>query len=104
MLHEEKESVAIFPEGAHGAYRKQLPFHSGVIMLAALANVPIVMVYIDGPHKILRKRSKLMIAPPFKMDTPVEGLNSDYIKQQTQMLQLRMSHLMEEFIKREKDK
>ena len=45
-----------------------------------------------------------MIAPPFKMDTPAEGLNSDYIKQQTQMLQLRMSHLMEEFIKREKDK
>ena len=104
VLHEEKESIAIFPEGAHGAYRKQLPFHSGVIMLAALANVPIVMVYIDGPHKILRKRSKLMIAPPFKMDTPAEGLNSDYIKQQTQMLQRRMSQLMEEFIKRETSK
>jgi len=62
------------------------------------------MVYIDGPHKILRKRSKLIIAPPFKMDPPVEGLNSDYINQQTEILQLRMSHLMEEFIKREKDK
>ena len=49
VLHEEKENVAIFPEGAHGTHRKQLPFHSGVVMLAALANVPIVMVYIDGP-------------------------------------------------------
>ena len=101
VLHEEKENVAIFPEGAHGSHRKQLPFHSGVVMLAALANVPIVMVYIDGPHKILRKRSKLIIAPPYRLDPPVEGLNSDYVEHQTQILQKRMSLLMEEFIRRE---
>lgn len=101
VLHEEKENVAIFPEGAHGTHRKQLPFHSGVVMLAALANVPIVMVYIDGPHKILRKRSKLIIAPPCRLDPPVEGLNSDYVEHQTQVLQKRMSQLMEEFIRRE---
>lgn len=103
VLHEEKENVAIFPEGAHGTHRKQLPFHSGVVMLAALANVPIVMVYIDGPHKILRKRSKLIIAPPCRLDPPVEGLNSDYVEHQTQVLQKRMSQLMEEFIRREED-
>ena len=103
VLHEEKENVAIFPEGAHGTHRRQLPFHSGVIMLAALANVPIVMVYIDGPHKILRKRSKLIIAPPYRLDPPVEGLNSDYVEHQTQVLQKRMSQLMEEFIRREED-
>ena len=103
VLHEEKESVAIFPEGAHGTHRKQLPFHSGVVMLAALANVPIVMVYIDGPHKILRKRSKLIIAPPYRLDPPVEGLNSDYVEHQTRVLQKRMSQLMEEFIRREED-
>lgn len=103
VLHEDKENVAIFPEGAHGTHRKQLPFHSGVVMLAALANVPIVMVYIDGPHKILRKRSKLIIAPPYRLDPPVEGLNSDYVEQQTQILQKRMSQLMEEFIRREED-
>ena len=101
VLHEEKENVAIFPEGAHGTHRKQLPFHSGVVMLAALANVPIVMVYIDGPHKILRKRSKLIIAPPYRLDPPVEGLNSEYVEHQTQILQKRMSLLMEEFIRRE---
>ena len=101
VLHEEKENVAIFPEGAHGTHRKQLPFHSGVVMLAALANVPIVMVYIDGPHKILRKRSKLIIAPPYRLDPPVEGLNSEYVEHQTQVLQKRMSQLMEEFIRRE---
>ena len=103
VLHEEKENVAIFPEGAHGTHRKQLPFHSGVVMLAALANVPIVMVYIDGPHKILRKRSKLIIAPPYRLNPPVEGLNSDYVEHQTQVLQKRMSQLMEEFIRREED-
>ena len=101
VLHEEKENVAIFPEGAHGTHRKQLPFHSGVVMLAALANVPIVMVYIDGPHKILGKRSKLIIAPPYRLDHPVEGLNSEYVEHQTQILQKRMSQLMEEFIRRE---
>ncbi len=99
VLHEEGESVAIFPEGAHGTHRKQLPFHSGVVMLAALARVPIVMVYIDGPHKILRKRSKLIIAPPYRLDPPTEGLNSDYINQQTEILQDRMKNLMNEFIK-----
>lgn len=101
VLHEEKDNVAIFPEGAHGTHRKQLPFHSGAVMLAALANVPIVMVYIDGPHKILRKRSKLIIAPPYRLDPPVEGLNSEYVEQQTQILQKRMLQLMEEFIQRE---
>lgn len=101
VLHEEKENVAIFPEGAHGSHRKQLPFHSGVVMLAALAKVPIVMVYLDGPHKILRKRSKLIIAPPYRLDPPEEGLNSDYVVKQTEILQERMSQLMEEFIKRD---
>ena len=99
VLHEEKENVAIFPEGAHGTHRKQLPFHSGVVMLAALANVPIVMVYIDGPHKILRKRSKLIIAPPYRLPSPTEGINSEYIKDMTEILQNRMTDLMNEFIK-----
>ena len=100
VLHEEKESVAIFPEGAHGTHRKQLPFHSGVVMLAALANVPIVMVYIDGPHKILRKRSKLIIAPSYRLPSPTEGINSEYIKDMTEILQNRMTDLMNEFIKK----
>ena len=99
VLHEEKENVAIFPEGAHGTHRKQLPFHSGVVMLAALANVPIVMVYIDGPHKILRKRSKLIIAPSYRLPSPTEGINSEYIKDMTEILQNRMTDLMNEFIK-----
>lgn len=99
VLQEEKEHIAIYPEGAHGKHREQLPFHSGVIMLAALAQVPVVMVYIDGPHKILIRRSKLIIAPPYRLTPPTEGLNSDYILCQTQILEQRMKNLMGDFIK-----
>lgn len=99
VLHEDKESVAIFPEGAHGKHREQLPFHSGVVMLAALAHVPIVMVYVDGPHKILGPRAKLLVAPPFHLDPPTAGLNSDYVNAQTTLMQQRMKGLMEEFIR-----
>ena len=99
VLHEESECVAIFPEGAHGTHRKQLPFHSGVVMLAALAQVPIVMIYIDGPCKIFGKRAKLIVAPPFRLDPPIGGLNSEYIQEQTAILQNRMANLMNEFMK-----
>ena len=103
VLHQDRENIAIFPEGAHGTHRKQLPFHSGVVMLAALANVPIVMVYIDGPHYVARKRSKMIVAPPFRMDPPLEGLNSDYVNAQTAELQQKMKELMDKFIKIESD-
>lgn len=98
VIREERESVAIFPEGAHGTHRQQLPFHSGVVMLAALAQVPIVMVYIDGPAKIAGKATHLIVAPPFRLDPPIEGLNSDYITAQTALLQERMKELMGELV------
>lgn len=68
-------------------------------MLAALANVPIVMVYVDGPYKILGKRAKLIVAPPYRLPLPTEGMNSEYIKDMTKILQGRMTALMNEFIK-----
>ena len=99
VLHQDKENVAIFPEGSQGRHREQMPFHSGVVMLASLADVPIVMVYIDGPHKILRKRSKLIVSAPFRLDPPTEGLNAVYIRQQTENLQKKMRELMKLFIR-----
>ena len=41
----------------------------------------------------------MIVAPPFRMDPPLEGLNSDYINAQTEILQNKMKSLMEEFIK-----
>lgn len=100
ILKQDKECVAIFPEGRHGEHRKQLPFHPGAAMLAALSQAPLVMVYIDGPVKILGPRARLIVSPQFHLDPPTNGLNSDYINAQTEILQQKMKDLMEELIKR----
>jgi 1-acyl-sn-glycerol-3-phosphate acyltransferase len=99
VLHKQHENIVIYPEGRHGSHRQQLPFHSGVVMLAALAQVPIVMVYIDGPHYVARKRSKLIVSEPFRLTAPTAGINEDYVNAQTEFLQEKMKSLMELFIK-----
>lgn len=100
VLNKDRENVVIFPEGRHGTHRCQLPFHPGVVMLAALSRVPLIMVYIDGPHKILKKRSRLIVSEPFQLDPPTAGMNSDYINAQTAVLQEKMKELMGIFIER----
>ena len=99
-IQQDKESVAIFPEGRHGEHRNQLPFHPGAAMLAALSQAPLVMVYIDGPIKILGPRARLIVSPPFHLGPPTNGMNSDYINEQTEALQQKMKELMEELVKR----
>lgn len=91
--------VAIYPEGRHGTHRHQLPFHSGVSMLAVMARVPIVMVYIDGPHKVFR-RTGLMIGEPFTIEIPAAGLSADYVDAQTRQLEDKMRDLMQQYIER----
>lgn len=100
VIQQDKECVAIFPEGRHGESRKQLPFHPGAAMLAAVSNAPLVMVYIDGPIKVLGPRVRLMVSPSFHLDPPTNGMNSDYLNEQTEMLQRKMKDLMNEFISR----
>lgn len=92
--------VAIYPEGRHGTHRHQLPFHSGVSMLAVMARVPIVMVYIDGPHKVFR-RTGLMIGEPFTIPVPATGLSADYVAAQTRQLEDKMRDLMQQYIERQ---
>ena len=99
-IQQDKESVAIFPEGRHGEHRKQLPFHPGATMLAAVSQAPLVMVYIDGPIKIFGPRARLIVSPPFHLAPPTKGMNSDYINEQTEVLQQKMKDLMEELLKR----
>ena len=98
-LQQDKESVAIFPEGRHGEHRKQLPFHPGATMLATVSQAPLVMVYIDGPIKIFGPRARLIVSPPFHLAPPANGMNSDYINEQTEVLQQKMKELMEELTK-----
>ena len=99
-IRQDKESVAIFPEGRHGEHRKQLPFHPGAAMLAAISQAPLVMVYIDGPIKIFGPRARLIVSPQFHLDPPTEGMNSEYLMAQTRILQEKMKGLMDELIKR----
>lgn len=94
-----KGVVAIYPEGKHGTHRCQLPFHSGVTTLAIMSRVPIVMVYIDGPHKAFH-RTGMIIGEPFEIAVPASGLTADFIERQTGILQDRMRGLMQEFISR----
>lgn len=94
VLHGQKESVAIFPEGRHGEHRKLLPFHSGAAMLALTADVPVVLVYIDGPHRMFR-RSRVVFDSPVRIPRPAEGISSVYVQQQTDLLQERMTDLMD---------
>ena len=101
VLKKDRENIAIFPEGRHGSYREQLPFQPGAALLAAMSGAPLVMVYVDGPVRIGWKRARLMVSQPFHLDPPSQGLNSEYIQEQTRRLQLRMMLLMKEFIQLE---
>jgi hypothetical protein len=66
-----------------------------------MSGAPLVMVYVDGPVRIGWKRARLMVSQPFHLDPPSQGLNSEYIQEQTRRLQLRMMLLMKEFIQLE---
>lgn len=97
VLQKDREHIAIYPEGRHGEHRKQLPFHPGVTMLAAIARVPVVMVYLDGPARLFH-RNHLLIAPPFRFEAA--GLDADTIQAQTRELEERMKALMEAYIEK----
>lgn len=103
ILKVQKESIVIYPEGRHGAHRQQLPFHPAVITLAVMAQVPIVMVYQDGPARWFR-RNRLIITPPFRLPAPEGGISSDFVQKQTDFLQNKLKELMEQFITLETNK
>ncbi len=97
VLRVEKENVAIYPEGRHGQHRQQLPFHSGVTMLAVMAQAPIVMVYMDGPMRFFH-RNGVIIGEPFRIAMPATGLSADFVDEQTHVLEQKMKDLMQDFI------
>ncbi len=52
ILSEDWASVGIYPEGTRSREMEMLPFHNGVFKIAQKANVPVVVVSIDGTEKI----------------------------------------------------
>jgi len=91
-LTRDKVSIAIYPEGKHGKNHRILPFHSGVTMLAALAQTPVMLVYNDGPYRI-GQRCRFMISDPFFLEPPTQGMTADYVQQQTDLLHRKMLEL-----------
>lgn len=94
ILKEGKDCVAIYPEGRHGSHRQQLPFHQGVAMLAFFVDVPVVVVYQDGPHRLFH-RSKVIVDAPMMLPKD-GGLTPEALAANTELLQQRMKDLMKE--------
>lgn len=93
ILRQQKEHIAIFPEGRHGHNGEILPFHAGITTIAAVTQAPIVMVYIAGPYKFLGARHRMIIDTPRHLDPPTNGMTADYIQAETDKLHARMVEL-----------
>lgn len=98
-LRVDGDNIAIYPEGRHGKNREILPFHSGVTMIAALAQCPVVLLYNDGPYRF-GKRCRMMVSEPFVLEPPTAGMTADYVQKQTDFLHARMLELQQEFLHR----
>lgn len=81
-------------KGRHGSHRQQLPFHQGVAMLAFFVDVPVVVVYQDGPHRLFH-RSKVIVDAPMMLPKD-GGLTPEALAANTELLQQRMKDLMKE--------
>lgn len=54
LIREDKVSVGIYPEGTRSKDCVLLPFHPGVFKIAQKANVPVVVMTVNGTEKIHR--------------------------------------------------
>lgn len=103
LLSTVKEPLCIFPEGRHGKNGEILPFHSGVTMLAFIARVPVLLVYIHHSYGFLfGKRAKVMVDIPRQITISPEGLSSDFVDHQTKELRNQMLELQQEFYRQTK--
>ena len=77
LIEKDEVSIAVYPEGTRSKECVLLPFHNGVFKIAQKANVPIVVVAIQGTEDIhnnyLRRRSDIRLEV-------VETIPSDYVK------------------------
>ena len=65
MIKDDKVSFGIYPEGTRSKECLLLPFHDGIFRVAQMAEVPIVVVAVQGTEKIhkqyIRKRSEVSL-------------------------------------------
>lgn len=65
LLQTDAVSIGVYPEGTRSKKKQLLPFHNGVFKIAKEANVPIVVVAIQGTEQIhnnvFRRRSSVQL-------------------------------------------
>jgi 1-acyl-sn-glycerol-3-phosphate acyltransferase len=52
LLEQDVVSVGVYPEGTRNREGEMLPFHNGVFKIAQKANVPVVVLSVEGTEKI----------------------------------------------------
>lgn len=97
LIHQEDISFGVYPEGTRNkSGQGLLPFHNGVLKIAQKANVPVVVVALNGTEKIRKN------APWRRTDVYLEVLDvlsADYVKESTtakmgeQIQQMLLDHL-----------
>lgn len=96
----EGKCIGIFPEGTMSTYEKGLlPFHSGVALFAAMADVPIVPVYIGAKYKILGNRQHIVIGTPVRLTS--RRMDPENLQAQTDALREKMLMLKDKYEKGE---
>lgn len=73
-------SVLIFPEGHTTKKGKHDKFKSGFVMLAMMANVPVLPICLDREYHAVGKRKKLMIGVPTPLSPAPDGMTPDYLE------------------------
>lgn len=76
--------VVIFPEGHTSKTGEIDEFKSGFVMLAVLAGVPVVPVYIDGEyHRCFGRRLRVYVGEPYELSTDGRGMNAEYLTKES---------------------
>lgn len=96
----EGKCVGIFPEGRMNTPENGiLPFHSGTALFAAMANVPIVPVYIGKKYEILGCRQHIVIGTPYELSS--RAMTPDNLQLQADALRNEMLKMKESYEKGE---
>jgi len=83
------DSVLIFPEGAAVPGDGINPFRPGFLMLAHMADVPILPLYMEGCYnRPFIKRLRVVVGEPYRPEPPAEGegMKQSYYDKQCELL------------------
>ena len=84
LIKKDEVSVGVYPEGTRSKNCELLPFHNGVFKIAQRANVPIIVLAVDGTEKIhknyLRRITHVYLTVAEVLDaTDVKAMKTDEI-------------------------